>query len=276
MHAARDRFTRFAPLLAQLFPELAESRGQIESALLPVPALQKALDLPDSQGRLWVKADHSLPVAGSIKARGGFHEVLEVAEQLALKNGLLQTGSDYRALAGTDARALFAGHQIAVGSTGNLGMAIGVLAAALGFRSVVHMSTEAKEWKKQRLRQRGVDVIEHAGDYEQAVASGRTLALADPLMPLCGRRAIALALHGLQRGGLASARPIAGPGRAGGCAAPPDRLPALRRRRCTGGHRLGAAPTVWRERALFFCRAGAVALLSGAHAGARGQQSVHL
>jgi D-serine dehydratase len=53
MHAARDRFTRFAPLLAQLFPELAESRGQIESALLPVPALQKALDLPDSQGRLW-------------------------------------------------------------------------------------------------------------------------------------------------------------------------------------------------------------------------------
>jgi D-serine dehydratase len=181
MHAARDRFTRFAPLLAQLFPELAESRGQIESALLPVPALQKALDLPDSQGRLWVKADHSLPVAGSIKARGGFHEVLEVAEQLALKNGLLQTGSDYRALAGTDARALFAGHQIAVGSTGNLGMAIGVLAAALGFRSVVHMSTEAKEWKKQRLRQRGVDVIEHAGDYEQAVASGRTLALADPL-----------------------------------------------------------------------------------------------
>jgi D-serine dehydratase len=181
MHAAHNRFTRFAPLLAQLFPELTQTQGQIESALLPVPAMQTALGLPADQGRLWVKADHSLPVAGSIKARGGFHEVLELAEQLALNKGVLQTDSDYRALADTGARALFARHQIAVGSTGNLGMAIGVLAAALGFRAVVHMSTEAKEWKKQRLRQRGVDVVEHAGDYEQAVASGRMLAQADPL-----------------------------------------------------------------------------------------------
>ena len=181
MQAARDRFTRFAPLLAQLFPELTPTRGQIESDLLPVPDLQTALGLTANQGRLWVKADHSLPIAGSVKARGGFHEVLEVAEQLALKNGLLQPDADYRALALPAARALFARHQIAVGSTGNLGMAIGVLAAALGFRAVVHMSTEAKKWKKQRLRQRGVEVVEHAGDYEQAVSSGRTLAQTDPL-----------------------------------------------------------------------------------------------
>lgn len=181
MQSAQDRFTRFAPLLAQLFPELATSHGQIESDLLPVPAMQKALGLPESQGRLWVKADHSLPVAGSVKARGGFHEVLEVAERLALENSLLQPDAHYCALALPAARALFARHQIAVGSTGNLGMAIGVLAAALGFRAIVHMSTEAKEWKKQRLRQRGVEVVEHAGDYELAVASGRTEAQADPL-----------------------------------------------------------------------------------------------
>jgi len=181
MQAAQDRFTRFAPLLAQLFPELAATQGRIESALLPVPALQNALGLPLAQGRLWVKADHSLPIAGSIKARGGFHEVLELTERLALQRGLLLEGADYRALASPAARAMLAQHQVAVGSTGNLGLAIGMLAAALGFRAVVHMSVDAKAWKKDRLRSSGVEVVEHAGDYEQAVATGRQRALADPL-----------------------------------------------------------------------------------------------
>jgi len=181
MQAAQDRFTRFAPLLATLFPELAESGGRIESGLLPVPAMQQALGLAPDAGRLWVKADHGLPVAGSIKARGGFHEVLEHAERLAAQNGLITPDADYRVLAQPAARALFARHQVAVGSTGNLGMAIGVMAAALGFRAVVHMSTDAKEWKKERLRQRGVQVVEHGGDYELAVANGRAQALGDPL-----------------------------------------------------------------------------------------------
>lgn len=207
MQAAQDRFTRFAPLLALLFPELAATQGRIESALLPVPAMQAALGLPLAQGRLWVKADHSLPVAGSIKARGGFHEVLELTERLALQHGLLpqiapspalrlaprggasQLGAarrllesaDYRALASPAARATLGRHQVAVGSTGNLGLAIGVLAAVLGFRAVVHMSVDAKAWKKERLRHSGVEVVEHAGDYEQAVATGRERAQADPL-----------------------------------------------------------------------------------------------
>ena len=180
MQTAHDRFARFAPLLVQLFPELAASEGRIESALRPAPAMQQALGLPTTQGRLWVKADHSLPIAGSIKARGGFHEVLELTERLAMKNGLISSRADYLTLTQPSVRALFAQHQIAVGSTGNLGMAIGVLAAALGFRAVVHMSIDAKDWKKERLRRHGVEVIEHAGDYELAVASGRKLAQADP------------------------------------------------------------------------------------------------
>ena len=175
-HAAQERMRRFAPLLAHLFPELRASGGVIDSPLLPVPRLQQALGLPGSAGTLWIKADHSLPIAGSVKARGGFHEVLEVAERLALEQGLLAGAADYRVLAQEEARALFSRHQIAVGSTGNLGMAIGVMAAALGFEAVVHMSAEAKEWKKQRLRARGVQVVEHAGDYAQAVAAGRELA----------------------------------------------------------------------------------------------------
>lgn len=176
---AAERFERFAPLLARLFPELQVAGGRIESALQPVPQMQRALQLPEQMGRLWLKADHSLPVAGSIKARGGVHEVLEYAEQIALQHGLLADG-DYLQLASDAARAVFARYQVAVGSTGNLGLSIGVMASALGFEAVVHMSADAKEWKKQRLRARGVQVVEHAGDYAQAVAAGRALADRDP------------------------------------------------------------------------------------------------
>lgn len=176
MENARDRFSRFAPLLVELFPELNATGGRIESGLQCIPEMQAAIGFGLNQGKMWVKADHSLSIAGSIKARGGFHEVLEFAEKIALEHELIHIDDDYARLNSPEARKLFAAYEISVGSTGNLGLSIGVMAAALGFKAIVHMSADAKEWKKDRLRKRGVRVVEHVGDYEKAVSAGREVA----------------------------------------------------------------------------------------------------
>jgi D-serine dehydratase len=53
-------------------------------------------------------------------------------------------------------------------------------AAAVGLAAEVHMSRDAQPWKKGLLRGRGAAVVEHAGDYNEAVAAGRAVAAADP------------------------------------------------------------------------------------------------
>jgi D-serine dehydratase len=171
---ADRRWSRYAGRLQQLFPELTQSDGIIESPLHPADRLRNAM-LGDSKraGRWLIKADHALPVAGSIKARGGIYEVLLHAEDVALAAGLMEPQDDPGVLASSEARAVFARQQVSVGSTGNLGLSIGIMAATLGFRATVHMSCDAKEWKKARLRARGVEVVEHRGDFSEAVAAGR-------------------------------------------------------------------------------------------------------
>ena len=181
VYDAEIRLNRFAGLLTKLFPELSASGGIIESSVYPADNLQRAMmGERHPSGRWLIKGDHALPVAGSIKARGGIYEVLLHAENLARLDGLMTSQDDRLILASAETRALFARHQVAVGSTGNLGLSIGVMAAALGFHATVHMSADAKEWKKARLRARGVEVIEHQGDFGVAVAAGRAQALENP------------------------------------------------------------------------------------------------
>lgn len=182
IHAARQRFARCSGLMARLFPELQATGGRLRSELLPLTHFPATLvDEPAAPAGAWfLKGDHALPVAGSVKARGGFHEVLALAERLALAAGLLQADEDRIALATPAARAFFARHTVAVGSTGNLGLGIGLIAAGLGFQAEVHMSADAKEWKKARLRDRGIRVVEHEGDFAAALEGGRQRAAQDP------------------------------------------------------------------------------------------------
>lgn len=174
---ASARWERFAPLLKTLFPDQVPD-GIIESPLIPIPKLA-ARFLPEDHGdasrRIFVKADHALPVAGSIKARGGIYEVLCLAERVALAERLLRDHEDdYAKLASPAAREKFARYRLLVASTGNLGFAVGTMGRALGFETTVHMSSDAKTWKKDRLRKLGAIVVEHAADYTSAVTAART------------------------------------------------------------------------------------------------------
>ncbi|MET3134775.1 D-serine dehydratase [Oxalobacteraceae bacterium GrIS 1.11] len=180
---ASARLQRFAPYIALAFPETAASGGIIESGIMAIPHMRAALAERyglDIVGALWLKKDSHLPISGSVKARGGIYEVLLHAETLALAAGLLKTGDNYALLDSDAARAFFGRYQIAVGSTGNLGLSIGIMGARLGFQVTVHMSSDARQWKKDKLRACGVTVVEYAADYSAAVAEGRKQAEADP------------------------------------------------------------------------------------------------
>ena len=182
---ADARLTRFSAYFAREFPETRKNDGLIESPLQRVPGMKRRMeDIFGIQvpGELLLKRDDILPVSGSIKARGGIYEVLKHAERLAVENGLISFADDYSAFASPRFRKFFSRYSLAVGSTGNLGLSIGIMGAHLGFRVSVHMASDAKAWKKRLLRDIGVNVVEYESDYTQAVASGRKLAQEDPRM----------------------------------------------------------------------------------------------
>lgn len=181
---AEKRLERFAPFLRKVFPETVPTKGIIESPLEEIFQMQKALEekykvkIP---GTLYLKMDSHLPVAGSIKARGGVYEVLKYAEELAMEAGLLKIEDNYAILAEDRFKKFFSKYKIQVGSTGNLGLSIGITSAALGFQVIVHMSADAKQWKKDMLRSKGVQVIEYDSDYGKALEEGRKNSNLDPM-----------------------------------------------------------------------------------------------
>ena len=178
---AEKRLIRFAPFIAKVFPETVN--GIIESPLADAERLRRSLPNDRRPNKLFIKQDSELPIAGSVKARGGIYEVLKHTEELALSAGLLAVGGNgepvgYEEL--SEHRDFFSQYSIQVGSTGNLGLSIGIMSAAIGYDVTVHMSSDAKTWKKELLRSKGCKVVEYETDYSKAVENGRRAAESDP------------------------------------------------------------------------------------------------
>ncbi|WP_193557009.1 D-serine ammonia-lyase [Salicibibacter halophilus] len=183
MKEAADMWARFRPFIEREFPETRENDGIIESPLRPIPNVQTQLEnhyKGNIEGSLYLKCDNELPIAGSIKARGGIFEVLRHAETLAIDNGLITKEDNYEKFATTAFKEFFNQYAIDVGSTGNLGLSIGIVSAAIGFDVSVHMSADAKQWKKDLLKESGAIVHEYSADFSKAINEGRKLSRENP------------------------------------------------------------------------------------------------
>lgn len=183
MKAAAKLWKRFAPFFVEAFPETAETNGILESPLKEIQNMKTLLNKESKkiQGQFFLKCDNALPIAGSIKARGGFFEVLHYAEELAINAGILKNEDDYSIFTSDKFKQFFGKYKIGVGSTGNLGLSIGIISAKLGFQATVYVSADAKKWKKDLLRSKGVQIIEFAGDFSEAILAGRQRTNADPM-----------------------------------------------------------------------------------------------
>lgn len=180
---AEARFQRFAKYFEVAFSETLPTKGILESPLIPIPDMQTAISRSQAQplvGQLLLKADNLLPISGSIKSRGGIYEVLKFAEKIAVEAGILVYEDNYAILANSEFKELFSQYGIAVGSTGNLGLSIGIVAQKLGFQTTVHMSSDAAQWKKDLLRAKSAVVVEYDDNFSNAITAGRKQAAMDP------------------------------------------------------------------------------------------------
>src|SRR5699024_8518444 len=120
---AESLWKRFAPYFKKMFPETQKTNGVLESPLKEIKNAKQKLSNVYGEalsGKLYLKCDNDLSIVGSIKARGGIYEILNFAEKLAIKEGLITTKDNYEKFTEQAFKNLFGKYTIGVGSTGNL------------------------------------------------------------------------------------------------------------------------------------------------------------
>ena len=184
---AAARLERFAPYLAAVFPETAATGGIIESLSDPSPDAKgagRAQRHPHRRTDMG-QADSHLPISGSIKARGGIYEVLKPPRTLPLHSGNAAPDRQLRRSGrGALPQAVLAVFHCRWVPPEIWGFPSASRAQSWGFRSPCICSADARQWKKDLLRSRGVKVVEYASDYSIAVTEGRKLAASAPTATL--------------------------------------------------------------------------------------------
>lgn len=173
---AHARLNRFAPYLAKASGNRGSWAGLSNLSWL-LFGHEKRLERESGKalpGTLLLKKTVICPSPARLK-RGGIYAVLTHAENWRWKRDCWSTEDDYSILE-PRFKDFFSQYSIAVGSTGNLGMSIGIMSARIGFKVTVHMSADAREWKKAKPRSHGVTVVEYEQDYGVAVEQGRKAA----------------------------------------------------------------------------------------------------
>ncbi|MFD1672697.1 D-serine ammonia-lyase [Agrilactobacillus yilanensis] len=176
---AAARLQRFQPYIKAAFSETYNRQGRLESPLIQIKTTQQNLEnlwQHPVAGQLFVKADHQLPISGTIQDRGGLYAVLKIAEDIAMQYSNLAYEDDYAMLASNDFIQLFNHFEIVTASNGNLGLSVGIIAHKLGFKVTVYLPKHTSDWKKQKLTETGIQVIEAEGDFPNALATAQTYA----------------------------------------------------------------------------------------------------
>ena len=107
-----------------------------------------------SRARLLLKLDSHLPISGSIKAQEAFRSA-PPRWDIALQSGLLKLEDNYAVLMDSWFRELFSQYSIAVGSTGTWASPSHHGAPNWALKVTVHMSADARQWKKRPARSKG-------------------------------------------------------------------------------------------------------------------------
>lgn len=168
MKAAQNRYMRFMPFLAESFPETAARKGIIESELYDISDFAKEIN-SSFEGKLFLKDDAHLTVGHSVTSRGTMHEVMHITENLLQKNKLLAPTENYSKLNSSEIREFLSNYEIHAVELENLSMSAGILAAKLGFKTIIHLSKDECDEKKNYLINQGIKIEEYDSDYSTAV-----------------------------------------------------------------------------------------------------------